>query len=152
MWRSEKTHPLLRYMASLLSLEQYNAQQSIYRLLGKQIDAIVRQKSDISCAQLVLKPLNPFFPPSLSREILFSCSSLNRIKYKITTGIFHALVQIHECTGNVMVENRDVISPRPCSSCVLRQTGLTLHECKKSLWTKLLKRRRKVTAFTPSHI
>lgn len=46
----------------LLSSEQYSAQRSIYRLLGKQIDAIVRQKSDISCAQLVLKPLNPFLP------------------------------------------------------------------------------------------
>lgn len=44
----------------LLYLEQYSAQQSIYCLLGKQIDAIVRQKSDISCAQLVWKPLNPF--------------------------------------------------------------------------------------------
>lgn len=112
MWRSEKIHPLLRYVASLLSLEQYNVQQSIYHLLGKQIDAIVRQKSDISCAQLVLKLLNPFLPPSLSREMLFCGSSLNRVKYKITTGIFHDLVQIHECRANVTIENRDVISPQ----------------------------------------
>lgn len=58
----------------LLSLEQYNAQRSVHRLLGKQTDAIVRQKSDISCAQLVLKLLNPFLP--LSQEECLSLAHL----------------------------------------------------------------------------
>lgn len=74
MRRSEKICPLLRYVASSAALRTIQCPAVGHRLLGKQTDAIVRQKSDISCAQLVLKPLNPFLP--LSQEECLSLAHL----------------------------------------------------------------------------
>lgn len=75
MRRSKKIYPLLRYVASSAILGTMQCPViHILCLLGKQIDAIVRQKSDISCAQLVLKLLNPFF--LLSEEKHFSLAHL----------------------------------------------------------------------------